>query len=146
MYLNYGLFGLNDTVTPSRPNRAHFPCVFIDSLGGIKEIIVPFHFALDSQNSQKSRDLHLFRKLKIYLREEMYDNEKLINEIKNTCTELRTNEVKLQILEMLMTNKNIVPDALTCAAACLHNAELDLSQFLLDSYFIQKIFKIIELN
>ena len=99
-------------------NRAQHPCIFIDPLGGIREITVPFHFALSSQNSNRARDIHLFNKLKIFLREEDFDEPKLINEITNICSDIRTNEVRLQTIEMLMVNKHITPDALLAANNC----------------------------
>lgn len=90
----------------------------MDPLGGLKEITVPFHFALNSKNGKRARDIHLLKKLKTFLREEEFEYEKLISEIKNVCLDLKTNEIKVQTLEMLMSNKNIIPDALLTAINC----------------------------
>lgn len=114
LYTNYGLLGLND-MTVTSANRALYPCVFVDPLGGLKEIIVPFHFALSSKNGKRARDLHLLKKLKAFLREEEFDNEKLINEVTSTCLDFKTNEIRLQVLEMLMVNKHITPEAMLAA-------------------------------
>ncbi|CAK9800120.1 Rab3 GTPase-activating protein non-catalytic subunit [Anthophora plagiata] len=117
LYINYGILGVNDTVYLSK-NKPQYSCVFMDPLGGLKEITVPFHFALSSKNGKRARDIHLLKKLKTFLREEEYENEKLVSEIESVCSDLKTNEIKVQIIEMLMSNKNIIPDALLAAANC----------------------------
>ncbi|XP_051155116.1 rab3 GTPase-activating protein non-catalytic subunit [Leptopilina boulardi] len=117
LYTNYGLSGLNDVIL-STSNRAQYPCVFIDPLGGMKEIIVPFHFALTSQNGDRARDLHLFKKLKTFIREVEYEEETFINMIRNICLDLKTDEIRLQVIEMLINYKNSTPDALLTAIEC----------------------------
>lgn len=126
LYTNYGLCGLNEM--PMSKNKAHYSCTFIDPLGEIKEITVPFHFALNSQNSNRARDTHLYKKLKKFLREEDFDDGKLMNEITNTCLDLKTNEIRLQTLEMLMVNKHINPDALLAATNCFSKLLEDQSK------------------
>ncbi|KAH0534432.1 rab3 GTPase-activating protein non-catalytic subunit isoform X1 [Cotesia glomerata] len=111
LYVNYGLLGLNDIV-PSFPNRPFYSCVFLDPLGGFKEILVPFHFALSSKNGKRARDIHLFKKLKTFLREEEFDDDKLVLEVGNICKDLKTNEIRQQILENLITSRHIIPDVL----------------------------------
>lgn len=117
MYINYGLLGINET-TNLHKNEAQHTCVFMDPLGGLKEIIVPFHFALSSKNAKKACDIYLLRKLKHFLREEDFDKEKVITEVCNVCLAMKTNEVRLQTLELLMNTKDILPDALLAAANC----------------------------
>lgn len=114
LYTNYGLLGLND-VAVSSANRPQYPCVFVDPLGGLNEITVPFHFALSSKNGKRVRDLHLLKKLKAFLREQEFDDEKLINEVTSSCMDFKTNEIRLQVVEMLMVNKHITPEALLAA-------------------------------
>ncbi|XP_031368306.1 rab3 GTPase-activating protein non-catalytic subunit isoform X3 [Apis dorsata] len=117
LYINYGLLGVNDNIHISK-NKPQYSCIFMDPLGGLKEITVPFHFALNSKNGKRARDIHLLKKLKTFLREEEFEYEKLISEIENVCSDLKTNEIKVQTLEMLMSNKNIIPDALLTATNC----------------------------
>ncbi|XP_054006730.1 rab3 GTPase-activating protein non-catalytic subunit [Hylaeus anthracinus] len=117
LYINYGLFGTNDNIHLPK-NKPQYSCVFMDPLGGLKEITVPFHFALNSKNGKRARDIHLLKKLKTFLREEEFDEEKLVSNIHNVCTDLKTNEIRVQTIEMLMTNKNITPDALLTATNC----------------------------
>lgn len=90
----------------------------MDPFGGLKEICVPFHFALNSKNGKRARDIHLLRKLRTYLREEEFNEEKLISEVTNTCLGLKTNEIKIQMIEVLMNSKHILPDALLTAINC----------------------------
>ncbi|XP_066592229.1 rab3 GTPase-activating protein non-catalytic subunit [Prorops nasuta] len=122
--INYGLFGTNDTATFSK-NKPPYSCVFLDPIGGLKEIIVPFHFALSSKNGKRARDIHLMRKLKTFMREEEYDEEKLIIEVTNVCLDIKTNEIKVQTLEMLINNKHTVPDALMAAVNCFTKKTID---------------------
>lgn len=96
-------------------NKAQYSCVFIDPLGGLKEICVPFHFALNSKNGKRARDIHLLRKLRTFLREEDFNEAKLVSEVANTCLSLETNEVRIQTMEVLMNSKHILPDALLAA-------------------------------
>lgn len=117
LYINYGFFGMNDSTHLSK-NKPQYSCIFMDPLGGLKEITVPFHFALSSKNGKRARDIHLLKNLKTFLRKEEYDDEKLASEIQSVCSDLKTNEIKVQIIEMLMTNKNITPDALLLATNC----------------------------
>ncbi|XP_076636420.1 rab3 GTPase activating protein isoform X2 [Colletes latitarsis] len=117
LYINYGLFGANDNIHLPK-NKPQYSCVFMDPLGGLKEITVPFHFALNSKNGKRARDIHLLKKLKTFLREEEFDEEKLVSEIHNVCTDLKTNEIRVHVIEMLITNKHITPDALLAATDC----------------------------
>lgn len=108
---------MNDNAAVSK-NRAQYSCVFVDPLGGIKEICVPFHFALSSKNGKRARDIHLLRKLRTFLREEEFDEEKLISEITGVCLDLKTNEIRVQAIELLMNSKHILPNALLAATNC----------------------------
>ncbi|KYN05982.1 Rab3 GTPase-activating protein non-catalytic subunit [Cyphomyrmex costatus] len=83
LYINYGFMGTNDNTILSK-NKAQYSCVFIDPLGGLKEICVPFHFALNSKNGKRAQ----------------------------------TNEVRIQMLEVLMNNKHILPDTLLATTNC----------------------------
>lgn len=117
LYTNYGLLGLNDVALTS-VNRAQYGCVFMDPLGGLKEIIVPFHYALSSKNGKRARDIRLLKKLKTFMREEDFDDEKLVDEVNSVCSEIKTNEIRLQILKMLIGSKFVIPEALQVAATC----------------------------
>lgn len=84
----------------------------------MKEICVPFHFALNSKNGKRARDIHLLRKLRTFLREEDFNETKLVSEVADTCLGLETNEIRIQTLEVLMNSRHILPDALLAATNC----------------------------
>ena len=130
LYTNYGLSGLNEMVLSSQ-NRSQYPCIFMDPLGGMNEVIIPFHFALNSQNGDRARDMHLLKRLKTFMREEEFDDKKLTNKIRNTCLDLKTDEVRLQVIEMLITNKHTTPDSLLAAIECFNqNPDKNSSYFI----------------
>ncbi|XP_071637599.1 rab3 GTPase-activating protein non-catalytic subunit isoform X3 [Temnothorax longispinosus] len=117
LYINYGFLGANDSAVLSK-NKAQYSCVFIDPLGGLKEIRVPFHFALNSKNGKRARDIHLLRKLRTFLREEDFNEARLVSKVADTCLSLETNEIRVQTIEVLMNSKHILPDALLAATDC----------------------------
>ncbi|XP_014294842.1 rab3 GTPase-activating protein non-catalytic subunit [Microplitis demolitor] len=124
LYINYGLLGLND-VAPTSPNRPAYSCVFLDPLGGLKEILVPFHFALSNTNGKRARDIHLFKKLKTFIREQDYDEDKLVSEVSNICKDLKTNEIRQQVLETLMASKHVISDVLLSVTTIFNDALVD---------------------
>jgi hypothetical protein len=59
----------------------------------------------------------LLKKLKAFLKEDDCDDKKLIEEVRKTVQELKTNDVRTQTLEVLSTRKYIIPDALEVAVS-----------------------------
>uniref|UniRef100_A0A034VHQ1 Rab3 GTPase-activating protein regulatory subunit n=1 Tax=Bactrocera dorsalis TaxID=27457 RepID=A0A034VHQ1_BACDO len=105
-YNTHGLMG----VTPGLKVKSSTPnyCLFLDpSDGSIKEVQIPFHFALSETNSKTSRDIHLFRRLKNLLRN--LDSTANIEEIVKISAEFQTIEVRQQCLDMLKKNKQLKP-------------------------------------
>ncbi|XP_046388410.1 rab3 GTPase-activating protein non-catalytic subunit isoform X2 [Ischnura elegans] len=68
LYMNHGLVGTNNVTHKKRRGHSESSCVIIEPSGFIKEILVPFHFALSEQSSEKVKDLHLIRRIKKSLR------------------------------------------------------------------------------
>ncbi|XP_056636903.1 rab3 GTPase-activating protein non-catalytic subunit [Diorhabda sublineata] len=121
VYINYGLVGFTKTL------KSQFVCqyttVFIDGDGLIKEISIPFHFALSEKHNKRARDIHLYKKYRNLLKTDA-DSDKLLNEALNTCTELKTTEGKKQMVELLLENKNIPPEvAISCVKYFLESLE-----------------------
>lgn len=109
-YIGYGLMGFSTT---SKLNYiCQFTTVFIDADGQMKEIFVPFHYALTEKNSKRARDLHLYKRLKQIIKSDDYDLEKLTTECVNTCTDLKTVEMKLQCLNMIISSKEMEPETI----------------------------------
>ncbi|XP_028137857.2 rab3 GTPase-activating protein non-catalytic subunit [Diabrotica virgifera virgifera] len=112
LYINYGLVGFSTT------SKSKFICqyttLFIDNDGQVKEFSVPFHFALAEKNNKRARDIHLYKKFRHLIKSESVDNDRLLNEALNTCTELKTVEGKTQMVEMLLGNKHVPPEVSLC--------------------------------
>ncbi|CAH1999952.1 unnamed protein product [Acanthoscelides obtectus] len=123
--INYGLMGFNSTTSKSR-YVCQWTSVFIDNDGQIKEIMVPYHFALAEKNNKRSRDIHLYKKLRHYIKSGDYNEETLLKESYDICTELKTLEIKSQIVDMLISNRNIPANViLKCAKYFVENAADD---------------------
>lgn len=113
IYNTHGLIGINPNVkVKTTPTNM---CLFFDPNDEtIKEICVPFHCALSEANSKTAKDLHLLRRLKLYLRgsgsgSNINNEEEIISGIEMTCMNLQTDEIRLQCLEMLAKNKKVTP-------------------------------------
>ncbi|KAL3269925.1 hypothetical protein HHI36_008982 [Cryptolaemus montrouzieri] len=120
LYISYGLVGF------SQPTKSKFICQFttvlIDSDGQIKEILIPFHFALSEKNNRRARDIHLYKKLKELIKCGNCDNDSLLTEAFNTSKELKTIELKSQLIELLTTSKDLpVEILLKCAQYFVDN-------------------------
>ncbi|KAF5303849.1 hypothetical protein FQR65_LT08106 [Abscondita terminalis] len=114
LYINYGLVGF--TTTTKSKYVCPCTCILLDPDGQIKELIIPFHFALTEKNSRRARDLHLYKRLKTFVRTGDLFLENFIAEALNTCMELKTTEVQLQCIQMLMGCREIHPDVIVKCA------------------------------
>ncbi|KNC27812.1 Rab3 GTPase-activating protein regulatory subunit [Lucilia cuprina] len=103
-YNTHGLLGLS---TDSKIRANINVCLFLDpSDSSVKEIQIPFHYALSTTNSATSKDIHLLRRLKNHLRSN--DSTKLnIEEITSMAADFQTIEVRQQCLEMLLKSKQL---------------------------------------
>ncbi|XP_055855736.1 rab3 GTPase-activating protein non-catalytic subunit [Episyrphus balteatus] len=107
--LAYTTHGLMGVATGARCKATINSCLFLDpSDQSLKEITIPFHFALREANSKTARDIHLVRRLKTLLREDPDNcNRETVSEI---CCDFQTDEVRLQCLEMMTKNKKMPPE------------------------------------
>uniref|UniRef100_A0A1B0G281 Rab3 GTPase-activating protein regulatory subunit n=1 Tax=Glossina morsitans morsitans TaxID=37546 RepID=A0A1B0G281_GLOMM len=105
IYNTHGLIGLSKDV---KKIRAHnYSCLFLDPNDGcVKEIQIPFHYALSATNSATSRDIHLLRRLKNMLRStESFSLS--AEELECFAAEFQTVEVRQQCLETLLKSKQL---------------------------------------
>lgn len=107
-YISYGLVGF--TITSKSKYVCQFTCILIDPDGQIKEIVIPFHFALTEKNSKRARDLHLYRRLKQFIKTSDFSLENFASEALTTCMEIKTCEVQLQCLQLLTSSREIQPE------------------------------------
>ncbi|KAH8260306.1 hypothetical protein KR026_009269 [Drosophila bipectinata] len=92
-------------------------CLFLDpSDGSLKEVHIPFHYALSETSSQTSRDIHMLRRLRNQLRSLSLGDtgEAKLLEIAELAGELQTLEVRQQCLEMLLKSKKLQPRVFQC--------------------------------
>lgn len=91
-------------------------CVFLDPTDmSLKEIVIPFHCALTDSNSKTAKDLHLLRRIKLCLRSGDGTEAQQLEEVRNSCCSLQTDEIRLQCIEMLVKNNKIKPLTLKAA-------------------------------
>lgn len=107
---NYNLMGVMNNFKPKKTCNS---CIFLDpSDKSLKEIVIPFHCAnVNDVNSKAAKDLHLYRRLKLCLRN--CDGNETCEEVKTDvaliCNEIETNEMVHQVIEMLVNHKKITP-------------------------------------
>ncbi|KAK7862418.1 hypothetical protein R5R35_008896 [Gryllus longicercus] len=120
LYIGYGFLGLNNVLLKDG-NRSQLPVVFIDPCGSLKEIVVPFHFALSAKDSKRTRDIHLLKEMKRFIKSGDHEEEEIVQEVQRTVSELQTVEVQIQTIETLASSRYTLPKALlTAVEVCKH--------------------------
>lgn len=108
-------------------------CLFLDPTdGSLKEVNIPFHYALSETNSQTSRDIDLLRRLRNQLRSVGHSagdgeqqRQQLFAGIAQLAGQLETLEVRQQCLEMLMKSKRLQPELFQGIVRALAQAQPD---------------------
>ncbi|CAG9859930.1 unnamed protein product [Phyllotreta striolata] len=119
LYANYGFSGFSTS-----KSKHICTTLFIDNNGLIKEFLIPFHFTLSEKNNKKARDLHLYKKLRHLLKTSEELNEKILSEALSICTELKTNDIKYQVVSFLLDNKSLSADfSLSCVEYFLETTD-----------------------
>lgn len=107
-----------------RSSNINLPTVTLLSPDGqIKYFTVPFHFALNSESSNRARDVHIIKKLRQIIKEMDNVSPQTNTEIINILKELQTTEIKIHCIEMMVASKNIIPDILLISIAILYTAQ-----------------------
>ncbi|KAL1494755.1 hypothetical protein ABEB36_010302 [Hypothenemus hampei] len=105
LYVTHGLMGFTQT------SKSRYVCplttAFLDGDGAIREIFIPFHFALAEKNSIRARDIHLYKKIRQLIKTGNQARNELENEIFKISTEIKMDELKMQTLDMLLKSKDI---------------------------------------
>lgn len=112
LQFNHGLMGVMNTT-----KMKHSPsmCLFLDPTDNlIKEITIPFHCAnINDANSKTAKDLHLYKRLKLCLRNlDTTSEEQTITEVAQICQEIETDEMISQAVDLLAGNKKTTPNIL----------------------------------
>ncbi|XP_037958048.1 rab3 GTPase-activating protein regulatory subunit [Teleopsis dalmanni] len=109
--LAYNTHGLLGMPLGAKVRAPLIYCLFIDpSDGSVKEIQIPFHYALSETNSQTARDIHLLKRFKNLLRNANISTLQLKDDIFSLAEEFQTIEVQQQCLEILKKNKQLKPE------------------------------------
>lgn len=124
VYINYNMMGF------SEPTESNYNCQFttllIDDDGKIKEIIIPFHFALNEESSKKARDIYVFKMLKDMIRSEQHNNDFLVSKALKTVKDVHTLEMKKQLVELLSSIKSLPTEfLLECMTSIMENLTME---------------------
>lgn len=107
-----------------RSSHTNTPSVtLVNPDGQIKYFTVPFHFALNSESSNRARDVHIIKKLRQIIKEMDNDSPQLKSEIIGILKELQTTEIKIHCIEMMVASKNITPNVLLICIAVLYTSQ-----------------------
>ncbi|XP_013187310.1 rab3 GTPase-activating protein non-catalytic subunit [Amyelois transitella] len=109
LYNTCGFVGTEKKFTHKKVNLPEFQCVLIDPDGKLKQFNIPFFYALEGENSQRSKDLHLLRELKEHIKKGPENTEEYLKEIIERATELQTLELKKYCIDLLLRKYNIPP-------------------------------------
>lgn len=72
----------------------------------IKELAIPFHYALDASNTKKSKDFHIINQIKADLR--TVDPENLTDLI-DLCDSIQTNEMRFKCIASIIKSRYLTP-------------------------------------
>lgn len=116
IYNPHTLMGVGGGGGGSKIKYTSNSCVFLDPTDmSLKEIVIPFHCALSDSNSKTAKDLHLLRRIKLCLRSGDGTADQQLEEVRNSCCNLQTDEIRLQCIEMLVRNNKIKATTLKAA-------------------------------
>lgn len=116
LYNTCGMVGVKKNYTSRKLNVADYQCALLDPDGTLKQFNIPFHFALEGDVSVRSKDLHMLRELRDYIKKSTVRDEEFRTTILNTAKELVTTDLKKHLLEMLIRNYDVSP---SIVMACL---------------------------
>lgn len=73
----------------------------------IKELAIPFHYALDASNTKKSKDYHIINQIKADLK--TTDPEDM-SELTDLCDSIQTNEMRFKCIGTIIKSRNLTPE------------------------------------
>lgn len=73
----------------------------------IKELTIPFHYALDSSNTKKSKDFHIINQIKADLKS--IDD---MSEFADLCDSIQTNEMRFKSIGAIIKSRHLTPAVL----------------------------------
>lgn len=109
IYNTCGLVGAEKNYTHKKLNLPEFQCVLMDPDGKLKKFNIPFFYALEGENSDRSKDLQVLRDLRDYIKKTPNNYEDYATEILNKASALQTVELQKHCLELLIRKYEISP-------------------------------------
>lgn len=73
----------------------------------IKELAIPFHYALDASNTKKSKDFHIINQIKADLKTIDAEN---MSELGDLCDSIQTNEMRFKCIGALIKTRYLTPE------------------------------------
>lgn len=73
----------------------------------IKELAIPFHYALDASNTKKSKDFHIINQIKADLKTIDTDD---MSELADLCDSIQTNEMRFKCIGSIIKSRYLTPD------------------------------------
>lgn len=74
----------------------------------MKELTIPFHYALDTSNNKKSKDLHIINQIKADLKSSKTEEE--LEGLVDLCTSIQTNEMRFKCINAVIKNRYLTPE------------------------------------
>lgn len=73
----------------------------------VKELTIPFHYALDTANTKKSKDIHIINQIKVDLKS--VKGEDGLSEIIDLCDSIQTNEMRFKCIQTVIKSRHLTP-------------------------------------
>lgn len=78
----------------------------------IKELTIPFHYALDTSSTKKSKDLHIINQIKVAIKSFEENQADVAAEIGELCDCIQTNEMRFRCVNTLLRSRHLTPEIL----------------------------------
>lgn len=93
----------------------------------IKELTIPFHYALDTANTKKSKDLHIINQIKADLKS--ISSAESLTEIIDLCDSIQTNEMRFKCIGTVIKSRYLTPEIFSVMLSTfLKSIDLDLDE------------------
>lgn len=109
-YAAPGIDGTSTKSTQSVPTTAFY---LNPSDLSIKELSIPFHYALDTSNTKKSKDLHIINQIKVAIKAFDENQSDIGAEISELCDSIQTNEMRFKCVNTLLKSRHLTPEILS---------------------------------
>lgn len=108
-------------IVPSNENSSHVKsfrataAFYLNSTDlTIKELTIPFHYALDTSSTKRSKDMHVINQIKIAIKTDDENQiESNLEEISDLCDSIQTNEMRYKCINTLIKNRHLTPEILS---------------------------------